>query len=99
MRLTADTIALGVALAASLYLLGPSRARPFAIAAAITSAAGLAIAMRWLRIPLPHVDLAIAAILAVLGVILVLRVDEKLRVVAAAALTTIAALALLAVLF
>lgn len=87
------------ALGASLFLLGTTKARAFAIGAAVVSGILLATALGFMRLSFAHVDLVLAAALAVLGVLLVMRVDAKGKVIAATVVAAIGTLQTLALLF
>jgi hypothetical protein len=77
------TIALAAALGGSLFLLSPKKARVAAIVAAITSGVLVAMSLGVVSISVRYVELGLTVALAVAGVVLVMRVEQKLRVVAA----------------
>ena len=81
--MTQATILVGAALAASLFLLAAKPVRPFAIGAAIVCAIDLALQLRVLRSFFSRMDLVVAAAVAIAGVLLILRVEQKVRVIAA----------------
>lgn len=81
--MSSSIVLAAAALGASLFLVGTTRARAFAITAAVVSGIALAVALHVVRIGLPHVDLVLWSSIAALGVLLILRVDAKAKVVAA----------------
>ncbi len=87
--MSTSTILIAAALVASLLLVGGRRLRPYAIGAAVVAGAGLVIALGFVHVALPHVDLALAAALAVLGLVLLMRADAKPHVIAATVITAI----------
>lgn len=84
------------ALVASLLSIGPQRTRVIAIIAAVVAGVALTLSLGIVSISLPHVNLVVFAALTTLGVLLVLRIDQKMRVVAATVVASVGALGLLA---
>lgn len=87
--MSSSTVLIAAALVASLLLFAAKKARGYAIGAAIVAGVALVMALGVLHLSLPHVDLGLAAALAVLGVLLVLRVDAKPHVIAATVVTAV----------
>ena len=87
----------GVALAASIMLIAQDKARTYAIVAAIVSAIDLAVALHWIQLSIPGVGLTVVtgAIMTVVGVLILLRLERKIRVVAATAIVFAGAVELL----
>jgi hydrogenase/urease accessory protein HupE len=97
--MSTSTILIAAALVAALLLVGARKSRGYAIGAAVVAGIGLVMALGLVRVAVPHVELALAGALAVLGVLLVLRVDAKPHVIAATVIAAIGGVQLFTALF
>lgn len=87
----------GLALAAAILLVAQDKARTYAIVAAIVSAIDLAVALHLIQLSIPGIGLSVimGAIMTVVGVLLLLRLERKVRVVAATVIVFAGAVELL----
>lgn len=97
--MSTSTILIAAALIAALLLVGSRKGRAYAIGAAVVAGIALVMALGIVHVSLPHIDLGLAAALAVLGILLVMRVDAKPQVIAATVVAAIGGVQLFTALF